>query len=335
MSDGEQQPAPWDPAGTRPKHDPESLLPATSEPLLPPDAEVVDTTAEDENGSDLLPERRRAAGLGEVAPAAHSTYAPRFQFMTGALVAIGVAALVGIAVFVILPSTKTPGPPWSPWSPSTGGLQGAAQIAEHVAPKYRDSGQQLVRIEANDLSVNGVPLAVELQTTQSQGGNIQVHDEKGVMYQLCGVGVTSCSISQGKASPQRMLLLRREGLELALYTFRYIKGVDQIVVLIPPLKGKAQTVALYFRREQVEDELSQPLTTSLLATAPTVQTVTLSPDRPLVDRKAASQYLFTFDGSSINSRAYLVLMPYTPDGDAQLQAQFKARQQQQAAATGG
>ena len=31
----EQQPTPWDPAGTRPKHDPESLLP-TADPIGAP-----------------------------------------------------------------------------------------------------------------------------------------------------------------------------------------------------------------------------------------------------------------------------------------------------------
>jgi hypothetical protein len=39
---------PWDPAGTQPKHDPASLLPESSEPLLPPDAEVVESDAIDE-----------------------------------------------------------------------------------------------------------------------------------------------------------------------------------------------------------------------------------------------------------------------------------------------
>lgn len=112
MSDGEHQ-QPWDPAGTRPKHEPESLLPATTEPLLPPNADVVESTVEDDGDRDLLPERRRAAPLGEVAPATHSTFAPRFQFLTGALAAIGVAAIVGIVLFAVVPTTRTPEPPWS------------------------------------------------------------------------------------------------------------------------------------------------------------------------------------------------------------------------------
>jgi hypothetical protein len=59
----------------------------------------------------------------------------------------------------------------------------------------------------------------------------------------------NCQIDAGKPSKERMLLLRREGLELALYSFRYLKDVKQVVVLIPATPGKAQTIALYFSRD--------------------------------------------------------------------------------------
>ncbi|HEX7299992.1 MAG TPA: hypothetical protein VF257_13415 [Solirubrobacteraceae bacterium] len=329
----QHQPAPWDPAGTRPKHDPETLLPATPEPLLPPDADVVDSSAVDEDErDDLLPERRRAGGAAVPAAAKHSAYAPRFQFLTGALVAVGIAALVGIAVLVIAPSTRTPPPPWSPWQPRATGVAGAAEIADHVAREYRDKGKQLVKIDANDLSFKGVPLTVALRTAPEQGGNIQIHDEKGVLYQLCGL-TSSCAIDHGKPSTERGLLLRREGLELALYSFRYLKDVKQVVVLIPPVKGKVQTIALYFRRDEVRAELARPLTSSLVPKVPTVENVTLSPDAPLVDRATDEQYLFTLNGSSFNNGGFLVLEPYTPAGDDRLQREIK--QQQQAAATSG
>jgi hypothetical protein len=329
MSEDEQPPTPWDPAGTRPKHDPESLLPDAREPLLPPDAEVVEASAIDEDeAADLLPERRRAAGLGEVAPAPHSSYAPRFQFMTGALVAVAIAAVIGIAVLIIAPSTKTPGPPWSPWKPTTGGVAGASQIADHVAPEYRDKGQQLVKIIANDMSFKGVPLTVSLQS--GQNGGIETHKEKGVLYQLCGQ-TSTCAIEQGKASTKRGFLLRRAALELALYSFRYL-DVKQVVVLIPPAKGHLQTIAQYFQRAEVRDELARPLTTSLAPKTPTVDTVTLSPDAPLVDKTTKVPYLFTLNGSTFDNGGLLVLQPYTPAADEELQKELKA---QQAAASGG
>jgi hypothetical protein len=328
--DDQQQPPPWDPAGTRPKHDPESLLPVAADPLLPPEAEVVDVSAVDEDeAGDLLPERRHAAGPAAVAPAKHSAYAPRFQFLTGALVAVAIAALVAIAVLVIAPSTKTEGPPWSPWKPQSSGTAGANEIAQHVSTGYRDEGRQLVKVEANDMTFRGVPLAVALRQGEEEGGDIQIHDEKGVLYQMCGLG-PNCSIERGKPSRQRTFLMRREALELALYSFRYL-DVKQVVVLIPPLPGKVQTVALYFRRDDVRAELSRPLTSSLVPKTPSPKNITLSPDFRLVDRATSNQYLFTFNGASFNNGGLLVLQRYTPEADKKLQKQFKAQQKQAAA----
>ena len=329
--DRDQHPRPWDPAGTQPKHDPESLLPRASEPLLPPDADVVESDAIDEDGGDLLPERHRPAGAPAVAAAGSSAYAPRFHFLTGALVAVGIAALVGVTVAIIGIPPKHEGPPWSPWKPTTGGIAGAAQIASHVAPNYRDKGVQLVKVDANDLSYKGVPLLVALRASAEEGGAIQVHGEKGVLYQLCGLTPT-CAIDRGKATVERGYLMRREALELALYSFRYL-DVKQVVVLIPPLPGKVQTVALYFRRDDVRAELARPLTSSLVPKTPSPKDITLSRDFGLVDRATSNQYLFTLNGASFNNGGLLVLQRYTPEADKKLQEQFKAQQKQAAADT--
>jgi hypothetical protein len=332
--DNELTERPWDPAGTQPKHDPASLLPESSEPLLPPDAEVVESDAIDEDDGDLLPERHRAAGAPAVAAAVGSSeYAPRFQFMTGALVAVGIAALVGITIAIVGIAPKDEGPAWSAWKPTTGGLQGATEIAGHIAGAYRDQGKQLVKVDANDISYKGIPLLVALRKAPEDGGAIQVHDEKGVLYQMCGLGV-NCQIDGGKPSAERMLLLRRAGLELALYSFRYLEDVKQVVVLIPATPGKAQTIALYFSRDALRPELDRPLTSSLLPKAPTSKTVTLSPDAQLVDQ-TTNPYLFSLMGSSFNDRGYLVLDPYSPAADRALQKRLKEQQKQAADAAAG
>jgi hypothetical protein len=328
--DRDQHPRPWDPAGTQPKHDPAALLPQASEPLLPADAEVVESDAIDEDGGDLLPERHRASGATAVAAAAaRSAYAPRFQFLTGALVAVGIAAIVGITVAIVGLPPKHEGPPWSQWKPTTDGVAGAMQIASHVAPNYRDGGVQLVNVDANDLSYKGVPLLVALRTSADEGGAIQVHGEKGVLYQLCGLTPT-CAIDRGKATVERGYLMRREAFELALYSLRYL-GVKQVVVLIPPVPGKVQTVALYFRRDDLRAELARPLTSSLAPKTPSPKNITLSRDFSLVDRATSNQYLFTLNGSGFNNGGLLVLQHYTPEADKKLQKQFKAQQKQAAA----
>jgi hypothetical protein len=317
---------PWDPAGTQPKHDPEELLPDAPEPLLPPDVEVVESDAVDEDDGDLLPERRAAGGAPAVATAKRSSaFAPRFQFLTGALVAVGVAALVGIAVLIVGPSTRTPEPPWSPWQPKASGVAGAAEIAEHVAPEYKESGQQLVKIDANDLSFQGIPLTVALQTGPEDGGRIQIHNEKGVLYQLCGL-TSTCAIDKGKPTEERFLLLRRAAVELALYSFRYLDDVKQVVVLTPPAKGELPTVALYFQRDKMRNQLERPLTSSLVPETPSVDNVTLSPDAPLVHQATKHPYLFTLNGQGFNNGGLLVLKPYSPAAAEELQKDLKARQ---------
>ncbi len=326
---------PWDPAGTRSKHDPASLLPEASEPLIPPEAEVVESDAIDEDApeGDLLPERRRGAGAPALAGSGkrHSSYSPRFQFLTGALVAIGIAAVAGITIAIVgISPGGDDGPAWSGWKPAKGGIQGASEIADHIGAQYREKGKQLVKVEANDISYKGIPLTVALRKSAEQGGAIQVHDEKGVLFQMCGLG-TNCAIDVGKPSKERAFLLRREGLELALYTLHYLKDVKQVVVLIPATPGKAQTVALYFTRQAVKPELDRPITASLVPSPPSIKTVTLSPDAALVGQ-ATDPYLFSLMGSSFNDRGFLVLDPYTPEGDRALQKRLKQQQQDAAAA---
>jgi hypothetical protein len=303
---------PQDPAGTRPRHDPESLLPVTREPLLDDivDADVVDE--HDDASGDLLPARRRPGGAPEpVAPARHSQFAPRFHFLTGALVAVGLAALAGLALFIALPGGGTDGgQKWSEWTPTSGGQTGAEQIAEHVGVQYRlPNGRQIVNVGVTGLEIQGVPLAVAVREDPAQGGNIHVFDDGGVIYHLCGLG-PSCAIDSGKPSTQRGLLLRREALELALYSFRYLGDVHQVVVFMPPVKGKTPSQALFFREGDVARELDRPLTASLSPRVPSVGNVTVSPDTPLVVQITSPKtFDFSLTGDQTSQRGFIVLDP--------------------------
>jgi hypothetical protein len=309
---------PPDPAGTRPRHDPESLLPATREPLLSDD--VVEERETDRD--DLLPARRRPGGAAEaVAPARHSQYAPRFHFLTGALAAVGIAALVGLAVFIALPGGgQDPGPRWSTWTPDVKGNAGAQQIAEHVGPAYKlPDGHQMVDVSVTGLEIEGVPLAVAVREAPTQGGDIRVFDDRGLIYRLCGLG-PDCAIATGKPSEERHLLLRREALELALYTFRYIKGVDQVVALLPPAppakpkKGAASssastetpTQALFFRPGDLEPQLEIPLGATIPPQTPRPETIAGSEARRIDALTRGNLFLASFQQSQ-DQKAYLVL----------------------------
>ena len=126
-----------------------------------------------------------------------------------------------------------------------------AQIADHVGPEYRlGDGDQLVAVQAGPLEVADLPLSVALRSSAT-GGNIQLLDGKGVMYTLNGLGPRG-SIARGTPSEERHLLLRREALELALYTFRYRSDVDMVVALLPPPPPDKGTTATTTARQQTQ-----------------------------------------------------------------------------------
>ena len=155
--------------------------------------------------------------------------------MLGALLGVAIATLaIGAAVYVGTSGNNGAPDGWSKWKPSSDdGVDAARQIATHVGRHYRLSdGNQIVGVQASKLEVFDVPLEVALRTAP-QGGNIDFIDGNGLMFTLNGLGPKG-SVRGGKPSEARHLLLRREALELALYTFRYVKDVDLVVALLPP-----------------------------------------------------------------------------------------------------
>ncbi|MGN6371890.1 MAG: hypothetical protein ACTHM1_02715, partial [Solirubrobacteraceae bacterium] len=183
---------PSDPAGTRPKFDPETLRPQGDFRALP----------SGEPQEERLPEPAQTASPPAVtAPSPHSPHAPRVQFLLGVLGALGVAAIV-VAVSLALAPKAKPGAPWSSWKPS-GDTDPAVQIAEHVEPQYMlNSRHPLVRVTGGPPQVAGQPTIVALRNAGSEAVSLGAN---GVLYQLCG-SEPNCSIP-GKASAQRGLLV--------------------------------------------------------------------------------------------------------------------------------
>jgi hypothetical protein len=208
--------------------------------------------------------RQDAQALG------HSPYRSRFGFVVGALVGIAIV-VAALGSFVALNASEEPAPDgWSPWHPAGSDvLETAQQIADHVAVKYRlDDKQQLVAIRASGLELAGRPLSVATRAA-SDGGDIQLLEGDGVMYMLTGLGKNG-SIRRGKPSEERHLLLRREALELSLYTFHYADDVDMVVTLLPPSPdapasagGLPELRALLFRPGDLQGELGVPLETTV------------------------------------------------------------------------
>jgi hypothetical protein len=260
---------------------------------------------------------------------ARSPYADRFRSATAILIGLAIAALVVAVTVLVTGPSPAPLSHWSAWVPRDGGLAGESEIANQIAPFYRASpSTQLVVVTVQNYSSNasaGAQVAIKDPAT----GNLTSLPGNTAVYSLCGLGL-SCAIAAGTPSAQRLLLLRREALELSLYTFRYISGVDNVIALLPPGHPSSQitrkpptpgvttdsvtiNTAIAFQRSALAPFVNRPLSETLPEQLPpTVDQIQDAPEAELVDI-ITGQALFT--QQLVQSQAggnVLVLTPQPP-----------------------
>jgi hypothetical protein len=213
--------------------------------------------------------------------------------------------------------SPAPAPAWSAWEPTGSTARRAAQIAEHVSDPYRlPSGNSLVSVKSGPPTTtfdDGTTFLVETIAVypDTTGGREEASDidtfgaDGTVMYTMCGAA-KGCVIREGQPSPARGQLLRRMALELGLYSFTYLDGIDSVVILTPPaVAGEPSTSsAVFLQRSDVRQELSRPLAESLPAPlTPGIGEISAE-ERRVVDRTTGRRvYDFdawrTQDGSAI------------------------------------
>jgi hypothetical protein len=320
-------PRPPDLIGTHKRVDDESLKSTPANTFegeafeeYEPAAEPARLSTGDDEPHEYLPERRPEAGAPEVVIPRETEHTPRFQFLLGALLAVGAVALAAAMAVAMRPEPVKidPAAGWSNWRPA--GSNPVTQIAKHVGREYRlPSGRQLVLVTGGPMSFLGLPAKVALQQPPKQGGDISLLGGGGVIFRLCGLG-SNCSISEGKPSLERTFLLRREALELALYAFRYIEGVNQVVVFLPPAPGKRGLTVL-LRKDQLEAQILRPLNSTLARRTPSVKGVETSPDATNVDRLTHVLYTPQLAQSNADAALFLVLKPFDPKDKSQTTTQ--------------
>jgi hypothetical protein len=231
-------------------------------------------------------------------------HARRFRWAVAGLFVLAVGSL---AAAVALSSSgrhgaakASSGIAWSAWRPTSTGLAGAQEIANYLAPYYRATpASQLAVVTVVNLNNPAAPVQVVVPVG-STGALLPLPANGTIVYNLCGEGSSNCSIGVGTPSANRLLLLRREALELALYTFKYITGVQAVVAILPPgytvppctgvcakshVKPAAKPVdlAVAFARGELSYWLSQPLRAALPESLPpTVSEMAKSREAELV-----------------------------------------------------
>jgi hypothetical protein len=250
--------------------------------------------------------------------------APRHRFGIAYLL---LAALLGAAVglFVVFAANggKSGGQQWSTWKPTQGGVQGFDQIAKDVAHEYAlPSGRELVGVLSTPPVVQGqgspVPLraiAVRTGLTGETSADASFYGAGDAWaYVLCGFG-TSCAISEGRPTVARYDLLRREALELALYTFKYNSGIQSVLTYMPPAKntttgGQATPSLIFLRRDDVKQALDQPLRTTLPPPKTNLKPGQMSPEELARVRRYTDSRVFNFQFQQLaDGTAIVVLDP--------------------------
>jgi hypothetical protein len=252
------------------------------------------------------------------APLPPSPYRSRFGFIVGALIGVALAA-VGLGVVLALDASEEPvRDGWSSWQPTAGDeLEVANQIARHVSVKYRlGDADQLVAVQSSAMELADRPLGVALRTAPV-GGDIELIDGHGLLYTLNGLGKHG-SIPGGEPSAERLLLLKREALELALYTFRYVEDVDMVVTLLPPNPNAADqqgaggelppVPALFYRPGDLRSELGVPLEATLPKLTPRPEQIDLdgAESKRIDALTRANSFTATFQQGQ-NTNLFLVL----------------------------
>jgi hypothetical protein len=251
--------------------------------------------------------------------ARQSSYRFRFGLIYVALAAV-VGAGIGAAVILAARPAPPEAAPWSSWEPEGSKLARVRQIADHIPKAYKgENGQQLTVTEANQLAVptesGYVPISsifVRPDTSKGQAEEDDVNRYEGataVSYGLCGLGSGSqCAITSGTPSTERFTLLRRQALELSLYTFKYVDGVESVIVFMPPSAKGQSNGTVFLRKDDVRDELSHPISELLPSIEPRVGELSEVELGNILRLTQPRTYAFQFQAAP-DGRPVLVLSP--------------------------
>ena len=283
---------------------PEAVMPAPVEAPAPEPGVADPTPLTAENALPSFGQPRR--------------YTLRFALAYTVLGITLAAAVTGLIALVIRPGHHA-GPPWSAWKPPTGTSQKvAAAIADHVAHRYRlsENGGQLVAVIASKPQVTSGTQNISIKAVavrkapQSNTGIAIFGTDKAENYTLCGLG-SHCSIATGQATQLRGRLVRREALEIALYTFKFAPSIDSIAAFMPPPPGQTTSSILYLRKDDLKDQLRQPISKTLPLATPPLPTAADTSEQATID-KLTLPHMFTYELTALQTGgAALILDPAT------------------------
>jgi hypothetical protein len=245
------------------------------------------------------------------------------------LLAMVAAAGIGILVVVLTRPGGVRAPHWSSFVPNGSPVAQTRQIATQVASEYRAAtGRKLVTVVPGPLQAtrflqtDSGPVSVEVpistvavqpdvSTGKHEEGDFTTYGaDSTVAYQMCGFGSSqqNCGIASGPASASRGRVLRREALELALYTLKYVPGTNAVLTYLPPpASSQASPTSVLVARKDVAQDLRRPLDRTLRPEKVVLGQTTVASGGK-VDKLTLS-HLYTYDYQTLpgDGTAILVL----------------------------
>jgi hypothetical protein len=261
---------------------------------------------------------------------AHSSaYYTRFSLAYTVLIMLAVAGVGALVLLLVRPAAPH-SPPWSKFVPTGASLDMERQIATQVSSEYKAApGSLLVTVFPGPIQAPGVvqgdngPQSVEVPVSliavqpdvstgrHDQGDFTFFQPDSTVGYEMCGFSDTQQNCAAPSLSGDPEQLLRREAVELALYTLKYVPGTNAVITYLPPTSNpQAATRAVFITRNDAKDSLDRPLAQTLKTREIQLGAGLLVPDSGHV---SALAHIFTTSYQTLPSdgTAALTLTPAT------------------------
>jgi hypothetical protein len=259
--------------------------------------------------------------------ARNSGYHFRFSLVYALLAAVAAGSIAALVVVVTRPDAAK-AQNWSKFEPTGSSIARTRQIATKVSGEYKlEADHKLAAVVPSPLQTtrflqgDSGPVSVEVpistlavqpdvSTGKHEEGDFKLYNAATtVAYQMCGFGTTAqnCAIS-GPATTARGQLLRREALELALYTLKYVPGTNAVLTYLPPRADQAAPpTSVLVARSDVKEILDEPLSHTITPKS-SIVLGDKSADFAEVD-KLTLPHLFTYDYQTLpgDGTAILVL----------------------------
>jgi hypothetical protein len=218
---------------------------------------------------DVVPAEVPVSRAARAERAESTGYHFRFSLVYALLAAVAAASVVVLVVVLTRPDAAK-AQKWSTFEPTGSPIAKVRQIATQISSEYKlptrflqsASGQQV----SVEVPISSVAVEADASTGKHEEGDFTAFDGGStVAYQMCGFGSTlqNCGIVS-EVTANRGQLLRREALELSLYTLKYVPGTNAVLTYLPsPADAQTPDTAVFVVRKDVARILDQPLARTL------------------------------------------------------------------------